>query len=67
MDSQTERDSAFDNSVILHEYAHGLSNRLTGGGAAQCLQTTESGGLGEGWSDAFAGTPVVFQNLDVCF
>ncbi|KAH7102066.1 Fungalysin metallopeptidase-domain-containing protein [Auriculariales sp. MPI-PUGE-AT-0066] len=49
-----ERDSGFDNAVILHEYAHGLTNRMTGGGTAECLQTTESGGLGEGWSDAFA-------------
>lgn len=27
---------------------------MTGGGTARCLQTVESGGLGEGWSDAFA-------------
>ncbi|KAF8749252.1 Fungalysin metallopeptidase (M36) [Rhizoctonia solani] len=37
-----------------HEYGHGISNRLTGGGTATCLQTTESRGLGEGWSDALA-------------
>ncbi|KAH7094015.1 Fungalysin metallopeptidase-domain-containing protein [Auriculariales sp. MPI-PUGE-AT-0066] len=48
------RDSSFDNSVIFHEYAHGLTNRMTGGGTAACLQTTEARGLGEGWSDAFA-------------
>ncbi|KAH7102085.1 Fungalysin metallopeptidase-domain-containing protein [Auriculariales sp. MPI-PUGE-AT-0066] len=48
------RDDSLDNPVILHEYAHGLTNRMTGGGTGQCLQTTESGGLGEGWSDAFA-------------
>lgn len=33
---------------------HGVSSRLTGGGTARCLQTTEAGGLGEGWSDAFS-------------
>ncbi|KAG8806108.1 hypothetical protein FRC19_007460 [Serendipita sp. 401] len=27
---------------------------MTGGGTGACLQTTESRGLGEGWSDAFA-------------
>jgi len=27
---------------------------LTGGGTATCLQTTEAGGMGEGWSDAMA-------------
>jgi len=37
-----------------HEYTHGISNRLTGGGTATCLQTTEAGGMGEGWSDAMA-------------
>ncbi|KAH7100032.1 Fungalysin metallopeptidase-domain-containing protein [Auriculariales sp. MPI-PUGE-AT-0066] len=49
-----ERDSTLDNTVILHEYAHGLTNRMTGGGTAVCLQTLESAGMGEGWSDAFA-------------
>ncbi|KZW02339.1 putative extracellular elastinolytic metallo proteinase precursor [Exidia glandulosa HHB12029] len=48
------RDGDMVNGVVLHEYAHGLTNRLTGGGNAKCLQTIESGGLGEGWSDAFA-------------
>jgi extracellular elastinolytic metalloproteinase len=27
---------------------------MTGGGTAGCLQTLESGSLGEGWSDAMA-------------
>lgn len=27
---------------------------MTGGGTASCLQTTEAGGMGEGWSDTFA-------------
>lgn len=69
--AQPFRDGDFVNSVVLHEYAHGLTNRMTGGGTAKCLQvrsvpcrymanshrqqTLESGGLGEGWSDAFAG------------
>ena len=33
---------------------HGLTNRMTGGGTALCLQSTEAAGLGEGWSDAMA-------------
>ncbi|KAJ3073358.1 ammonium transporter [Podochytrium sp. JEL0797] len=49
------RDGALDNGVISHEMTHGLSNRLTGGPAnANCLQTLEAGGMGEGWSDMFA-------------
>ena len=32
------RDGDLDNGVIIHEYGHGISNRLTGGaGAAGCL------------------------------
>ena len=27
---------------------HGITNRMTGGGTGRCLQTLESGGLGEG-------------------
>lgn len=43
-------DSDFDNGVIVHEYGHGWSTRLTGGPAnSSCLQNVEQGG--EGWSD----------------
>lgn len=52
--SDPQKDGALVNSVVSHEYTHGLTNRLTGGGTADCLQTLESVGLGEGWSDAFA-------------
>ncbi|MES2559420.1 MAG: T9SS-dependent M36 family metallopeptidase [Bacteroidota bacterium] len=46
-------DSDFDNGVIIHEYGHGISNRLTGGPAnSNCLSNAEQGG--EGWSDFFA-------------
>ncbi len=47
------RDSAFDNGIILHEYAHGLSNRLVGGPATiNCLRTFQVlEQMGEGWSD----------------
>lgn len=47
------RDSDLDNGVIAHEYAHGISNRLTGGpNTASCLFNTEQ--MGEGWSDFYA-------------
>jgi Fungalysin metallopeptidase (M36)/PA domain/Fungalysin/Thermolysin Propeptide Motif len=46
-------DGDLDNGVVVHEYAHGISNRLTGGPAtASCMQNAERGG--EGWSDYFA-------------
>ncbi|TPX52505.1 hypothetical protein CcCBS67573_g09858 [Chytriomyces confervae] len=49
------RDGAFDNSVVYHEYGHGLSNRLTGGASnPNCLGSSLSGGMGEGWSDVWA-------------
>lgn len=46
-------DSDFANGVIAHEYAHGISSRLTGGPANSfCLQSSEQ--MGEGWSDFYA-------------
>ncbi|KAK1231107.1 hypothetical protein PQX77_005785, partial [Marasmius sp. AFHP31] len=49
-----DRDGVFDNSVVIHELAHGLSGRLTGGGTGTCLETLEAAGLSEGWSDVVA-------------
>ncbi|MGI4759727.1 MAG: M36 family metallopeptidase [Janthinobacterium lividum] len=47
-------DGTFDNGVVSHEYGHGISNRLTGGGSATCLDaTTGNQTMGEGWSDFF--------------
>lgn len=51
------KDSSFDAGVVIHEYGHGVSNRLTGGALnGGCLATTEAGGMGEGWSDFYAIT-----------
>ncbi len=79
-DTPPNRDSDLDNGIIVHEYAHGVSNRLTGGPLnVSCLNNTEQ--MGEGWSDWFAlaltaketdtpeqprgmGTYVVFQATD---
>lgn len=52
--STPKRDGDLSNDIIAHEQTHGTTNRMTGGGTGRCLQTTESGGMGEGWSDAFA-------------
>jgi hypothetical protein len=43
------RDSDLDAGVIAHEYCHGLSIRLTGGPANNCLSGNQQ--AGEGWSD----------------
>jgi len=49
------RASAFDSTVIAHEYGHGVSTRLTGGpGAPDGLVATQSNGMEEGWSDWWA-------------
>ncbi len=46
-------DGDFDNGVMIHESAHGLSIRLAGGPSnSSCLSNKEQ--AGEGWSDFFA-------------
>ncbi|KAH9167273.1 Fungalysin metallopeptidase-domain-containing protein [Lactarius sanguifluus] len=49
-----QRDGALENDIVIHENTHGVTNRMTGGGSGSCLQTTEAGGMGEGWSDTMA-------------
>lgn len=49
---EPDRDSALDAEIVLHEYVHGLTTRMVGGGNA--LYAQQSGGLGEGWSDFYA-------------
>ena len=50
-----DRDASLDSGVIVHEYGHGVSNRLTGGPAnVSCLDAAQSAGMGEGWSDWWA-------------
>ncbi|MEL6616301.1 MAG: M36 family metallopeptidase, partial [Bacteroidota bacterium] len=47
-----EADGDFDNGVIVHEYGHGITIRLTGGAStSSCLNNAEQ--MGEGWSDYF--------------
>lgn len=47
-----QRDGTLDADIVLHEYAHGLTLRMVGGGGA--LYSLQGGGLGEGWSDFYA-------------
>ncbi|KAH8797984.1 Fungalysin metallopeptidase-domain-containing protein [Flagelloscypha sp. PMI_526] len=48
------RDGSLQNDIVIHEMTHGITNRMTGGGTAACLQSTEARGMGEGWSDAMS-------------
>lgn len=47
-----QRDGSLDGEVFIHELTHGTSNRLHANGSG--LSTTQSGGMGEGWSDFYA-------------
>ncbi|KAF9353590.1 Fungalysin/Thermolysin Extracellular metalloproteinase 5 [Mortierella sp. NVP85] len=53
--SEVPRDGDLESGIIIHEYTHGVSTRLTGGPAnSGCLGWGEAGGMGEGWGDFFA-------------
>ncbi|KAK5666933.1 hypothetical protein QVD99_006165 [Batrachochytrium dendrobatidis] len=53
--AKPNRNPGLDNQVVLHEYGHGISTRLTGGPTASlCMFSPETRGMGEGWSDIFA-------------
>jgi len=47
-----DRDGSFEAEVVLHEYCHGLSNRLVGG-PSLTISALSTRGMGEGWSDFF--------------
>ena len=46
-----------DTATIIHEYSHGVSNRLTGGPNVNCLTGQEQ--MGEGWGDWHAITALI--------
>ena len=49
------RDGDLDGEVVCHEYTHGLTDRLVGGGVGlDFFGHPQSGGLAEGWSDFYA-------------
>lgn len=55
--SQTtpKRDGSFEEGIVVHEFTHGMSTRLTGGAHnSGCLGFGESGGFGEGSGDIIA-------------
>jgi len=47
-------DGSFDNGIVIHEYGHGISNRLTGTGYNCLNSSADKEQMGEGWSDFFA-------------
>jgi extracellular elastinolytic metalloproteinase len=55
-------DGDFDVGVIMHEYGHGLSNRLTGDPTINCLGGVEQ--MGEGWSDYMATAALIDPEVD---
>ncbi len=50
--TQPARDGSLDAEIIVHEYAHGLTSRLIGGGAG--IEALQTAGMAEGWSDFYA-------------
>jgi len=66
-DPQPARDGALDATVVLHEYTHGLSERLVGGGVG--IYTSQASGMGEGWSDFYALCQIcdVDGDLNACY
>ena len=50
--SNPQLDGDFDSEVVIHEYVHGLSTRLVGGGVG--IGSLQAAGMGEGWSDFYA-------------
>lgn len=66
-DPHPARDGALDATVVIHEYTHGLSSRLVGGGVG--IYACQASGLGEGWSDFYALSHLcdVDGDLDACY
>ena len=61
--TSTNRHTAFDSTVVFHEFMHGVTNRLVGGPQnTQALQQPQSRGMGEGWGDYIA---CVINNITV--
>jgi extracellular elastinolytic metalloproteinase len=54
-----QRDGDLDAGIIVHEYGHGISNRLVGGGTGGCLYNWQQPGegLSDWWSLAYTAEP----------
>lgn len=57
-----DRDGSFEAEVVLHEYGHGVSNRLVGGPSVS-ISNLATRGMGEGWSD-FYGLALTAEATD---
>jgi extracellular elastinolytic metalloproteinase len=56
------RDGDLEMGIILHEYSHGVSFRLTGGPGINCLSGQQQ--MGEGWSDYHGIVTLIDPALD---
>lgn len=55
--TRTGNHTCFDSSVVFHEFMHGVTNRIVGGGIiTDALDSMQSGMMGEGWGDYIACT-----------
>jgi extracellular elastinolytic metalloproteinase len=67
-DLEPLRDGDLEAGIVLHEYSHGVSLRLTGGPGINCLPTTQMGQTtqqaGEGWSDWHGIATLIDPALD---
>ncbi|MFY0563281.1 myxosortase-dependent M36 family metallopeptidase [Archangium lansingense] len=57
----TDRDGALDNTIVAHEWAHYLTNRLIGN--ANGLSNNQGRSMGEGWGD-FMGLLMIAREGD---
>jgi extracellular elastinolytic metalloproteinase len=56
------RDGDLESGIVIHEYSHGVSLRLTGGPGINCLTGQEQ--MGEGWSDWHALAMLIDPAVD---
>jgi len=55
LSTNDDLDTSYEGQIAIHEYAHGVTNRLVGARiSTSCLSRLQSSALGEGWSDYFA-------------
>lgn len=57
-----DRDGSLDSEIVIHELAHGTSNRLIGNSTG--LAWSPGVGMGEGWSDFYAMALLNNTNAD---
>jgi extracellular elastinolytic metalloproteinase len=61
--TNTNRHTAFDSTVVFHEFTHSLTTRLVGGPQnIFSLDAPQSNSMGEGWGDY---TACIINNVTV--